>query len=85
MAHSDLELKVTPLHLFPISKAFLLFMFKSEFCPFSKLEHDRFTCPFAHNWQDFKRPFNPYLIAEQCMHWDKSKEIQDYLEGCPNG
>lgn len=48
-AHSDLELKIAPLHLMPIDENFLLFHFKSEFCPFSKINHDRFTCVFAHN------------------------------------
>ena len=60
---------------------FLLFEFKSVFCPFSKLEHDRYTCVYAHNWQDFKRPFSHELTPMMCKSWDKEKEILVYSEG----
>lgn len=85
LAHSDYELKINPLHLLPISKDFLLFFFKTEFCPFSKINHDRFTCVYAHNWQDYKRPFFNNLKPSPCKKWDKDKEILEYTEGCPLG
>lgn len=85
MAHSDHELKITPLHLIPIDKNFLLFLFKSEFCPFSKINHDRFKCVYAHNWQDFKRPFNEKIKPNVCKNWDKNKEILEYEQGCDRG
>jgi len=85
MAHSDLELKIVPLHLLPVDKNFLLFLFKSEFCPFSKINHDRFKCVYAHNWQDFKRPYKETLKAIVCKSWDKSKEILEYEQGCERG
>ena len=85
MAHSDLELKITPLHLIPIDKNFLFFLLKSEFCPFSKINHDRFKCVYAHNWQDFKRPFNDKIKPVICKNWDKNKEILEYTQGCENG
>ena len=81
LAHSDLELKIKPLHLLPVNNNFLLFEFKSVFCPFSKLEHDRYTCVYAHNWQDFKRPFFADLKPQMCKAWDKEKEILVYSEG----
>jgi hypothetical protein len=81
LAHSDLELKIKPLHLLPVNNNFLLFEFKSVFCPFSKLEHDRYTCVYAHNWQDFKRPFFHDLKPIMCKAWDKEKEILVYTEG----
>ena len=81
LAHSDLELKIKPLHLLPVNNNFLLFEFKSVFCPFSKLEHDRYTCVYAHNWQDFKRPFSEKLKPIMCKAWDKEKEILVYTEG----
>ena len=40
LAHSDYELKIKPLHLLPIDRNFLLFLLKTEFCPFSKIKHD---------------------------------------------
>lgn len=82
MAHSDLELKITPLHLLPVDKNFLLFSFKSEFCPFSKISHDRFKCVYAHNWQDFKRPFSEAIKPVPCKAWDRNKEIMEYDQGC---
>jgi hypothetical protein len=85
MAHSDLELKITPLHLLPVDKDFLLFSFKSEFCPFSKINHDRFKCVYAHNWQDYKRPYNSSLQQTLCKSWDKNKEILEYDQGCERG
>ena len=85
MAHSDFELKIVPLHLLPIDKNFLLFSFKSEFCPFSKISHDRFKCVYAHNWQDFKRPFAETIKAVPCKTWDRNKEIMEYEQGCERG
>jgi len=82
MAHSDMELKITPLHLLPVDKNFLLFRFKSEFCPFSKISHDRFKCVYAHNWQDYKRPYNSSIQPTLCKNWDKNKEILEYEQGC---
>lgn len=84
MAHSDLELKTKPLHLMKIDIDFLLFRFKSEFCPFGKISHDRFSCVYAHNWQDFKRPYHDYSF-EQCPHWDPERSIVRYEEMCPLG
>lgn len=85
LAHSDMELKIKPLHLMRIDRDFLLFHFKSEFCPFSKIEHDRFKCVYAHNWQDYKRPYNMSLKPVPCKNWDKEKEIIVYEEGCHQG
>ena len=85
LAHSDYELKITPLHLLPITKDFLLFYFKTEFCPFSKINHDRFTCVYAHNWQDYKRPFFKELKSIPCKKWDKDREVLEYQDGCPFG
>ena len=85
LAHGDMELKIKPLHLMRIDKDFLLFHFKSEYCPFSKIEHDRFKCVYAHNWQDYKRPFMMNLKAIPCKNWNKEKEIINYEEGCHEG
>lgn len=84
LAHSDLELKIKPLHLMKIDLEFLLFRFKSEFCPFGKLPHDRFICVYAHNWQDFKRPYRDYS-PEQCPHWNPENTLVRYEEACPLG
>lgn len=84
LAHSDQDLKIRPLHLMSIDLDFFLFHFKSEFCPFGKIEHNRFTCVYAHNWQDFKRPFRDYS-PEQCPHWSTDKTVVRYEDACPFG
>jgi hypothetical protein len=84
-AHSDYELKINPLHLLPVNRNFLLFLFKSEYCPFSKIDHDRFKCVYAHNWQDFKRPFKRSFVPINCHNWNTDKEIIIYEDGCPLG
>ncbi len=50
LAHSDQELKIKPLHIMKVDTDFLLFHLKTEFCPFSRIKHDRFSCVYAHNW-----------------------------------
>ncbi len=67
-----------------IDENFLLFNFKSEFCPFSKMNHDRFTCVYAHNWQDYKRPFFHNQKPIVCSYWNSEEEILRYEDGCPN-
>lgn len=49
-AHSEEELKIKLLHKMTIDIDFLLFHFKSEFCPFQKIQHDKFSCVYAHNY-----------------------------------
>lgn len=84
-AHSDMELLIKPLHLMRVDLNFLFFRFKSELCPFSWSSHNAFTCVYAHNWQDFKRPYFAELQAERCVHWKAKKHITEYLDACPNG
>ena len=83
--HSDLEAKFRPLHLLPIDRNFLFFYFKSEFCPYSWYSHNAFLCVYAHNWQDYKRPFFATLQPLSCPHWSKDAKITEYLQGCPQG
>ena len=83
--HSFEEAKFRPLHLMPIDRNFLFFHFKSEFCPYSWVTHHAFSCVYAHNWQDFKRPFNSSLKPISCPNWDKSSKLTEYEQGCPEG
>lgn len=82
--HSDRQLKSFPLHLVPENLEFMLFRFKSVFCPFWH-EHDKLKCVYAHNWQDFKRPFNSKLQPKSCPFWDRKKHLENYIEGCALG
>lgn len=83
--HSEAELKLRPLHLLPIDTNFFFFQFKSQFCPFSWQRHNAFTCVYAHNWQDFKRPYFSGQLAKPCPRWKDSARITEYLKGCPEG
>lgn len=83
--HANEEAKFRPLHLLPLDRNFLFFSFKSEFCPYSWLPHHAFSCVYAHNWQDFKRPYSPWIQPISCPRWSKESRIVDYEQGCPQG
>lgn len=84
-AHGDEELRLVPLHMFPIDYNFLLFLFKTQFCPFSWHRHDAFSCVYAHNWQDFKRPYFSGQLAIACPSWKNTSRISSYYDDCPDG
>lgn len=84
-AHSEAELRVAPLHLLPIDLSFLFFRLKSVFCPFSWEKHNTLSCVYAHNWQDFKRPFFAGQLPENCPDWVRDKIVLEYSDGCPRG
>ena len=83
--HANEEAKFRPLHLLPLDRNFLFFSFKSEFCPYSWLPHHAFSCVYAHNWQDFKRPYSPWIQPISCPRWSKESRIVEYEQGCPQG
>lgn len=84
-AHSDQELRLRPLHLLPIDADFMLFSFKSQFCPYSWQRHNAFTCVYAHNWQDFKRPYFKDQVPQLCPAWKDTSHVEDYAQNCPDG
>ena len=60
------------LHLMEQTEEFLLYYFKTEYCPFSN-SHNRNSCVYAHNVQDFRR--NPKEInykAIECQNWNRT-------------
>lgn len=84
-AHGERELKIRPLHLLPIDRNFMFFEFKSQFCPFSWQRHNGFSCVYAHNWQDFKRPYFYGQLPELCPDWKENEHIENYEDNCPRG
>lgn len=49
---------------------FYIFYFKTVSCPYNQIKHDKKQCPYAHNWQDFRRVPDIYNYApEVCEHW----------------
>ena len=85
LAHSEEELEIRILHHLKIDNDFLLYLFKSEFCPFNKFCPDKFKCVYAHNWQDFKRPFDYKIFPLPCKNWNKNLKLAFYVDGCENG
>lgn len=85
LAHSYLELKIPLLNFFEIDRDFLLFHFKTEFCPINLFEHDKFLCVYAHNYQDYRRKWSQDLIPQLCKSWDPNSRVEIYETGCPKG
>lgn len=85
LSHSDEELRIKPLHLMSIDLNFMYFFFKTVYCPFSWEKHNAFSCVYAHNWQDFKRPYFQNQISKICPNWPTKGLVLDYLAACPQG
>lgn len=85
LAHSFLELKIPLLNFFEIDRDFLLFHFKTEFCPFNLFEHDKFLCVYAHNFQDYRRKWSQELTPKVCKDWNPNTRVEVYESACPRG
>lgn len=84
-AHSEEELQADLTHNMIPDDDFFIFHFKTQFCPFNS-NHDRAACPYAHNWQDFRRDPSKYCYSpENCPLWDSTLKIGEYAEACPDG
>jgi len=84
-AHSHKELKVRLIHQMTKDQDFFMFYYKTEWCPFNK-EHNKAQCPYAHNYQDFRRKphlFN-YDCHSFCPNWRSDTFIAKYYQGCKN-
>lgn len=85
-SHSEEDIKIELIHNYVYDIDFYLFKYKTVNCPFNLLFHDKALCVYSHNWQDFRR--NPdiyYYEAVACPHWDITKMIYEYSQGCPQG
>lgn len=82
-AHNEAELTTELLYSEKTTDEFNMYKLKTLFCPFRQ-EHERSTCSYAHNVQDFRR--DPLLFKykpEDCPYWSKSDAIQEYEKaGC---
>ena len=83
-AHSEDEIRIELLEKMIQDDNFNLFLYKTVFCPNVK-EHDKSSCVYAHNYQDFRRDPKKYLYTkETCKDWVLTK-IPTYSEGkCKN-
>lgn len=61
---------------------FFIFHYKTLWCPFNYVKHDRSQCVYAHNWQDYRR--KPHLYNYEpvsCPSWNPNNFITKY-EAC---
>ena len=83
-AHNEGEIRTELLYKQKQDDNFNMTKLKTIFCPF-KNDHERSTCPYAHNVQDYRR--NPQLYhyePEECPYWKKTDSISSYEQaGCP--
>ena len=85
-AHSEEEIQIVLLHNYTYDKDFFVFHYKTQFCPFNFIEHNRSGCVYAHNWQDLRRaPHENRIYPAQCETWKEKEFLQHYSDGCPKG
>ena len=82
LAHSYKELKIHNLDNMEFTNDFLIYHYKSVFCPFSSKKHNKVECPYAHDWDDFKRPFFKNLKPTLCENWKSNKKEKKYNKKC---
>ena len=85
-AHSDQEIHLELLHKMKQDENFFIFRFKTVMCPFFNLKHDKGTCVYAHNFQDYRRrPDVFHYELKPCPYWKYDAYVHNYEEGCPYG
>ena len=82
-AHNEDEIKIDLLHNLKKDKKFYIEKYKTVFCPYI-YEHDRISCIYAHNPQDFRRDITKFNYNPvKCPKW-AHKPVYTYEEGkCP--
>lgn len=90
-AHSREELRVQLLtedeeNQFPDAMGCDFFMtkYKTLWCPVG-VQHDWLKCPYAHNYQDARRPVHIGYGAKLCPFWSKKQVHEEYSQRCPLG
>jgi hypothetical protein len=81
-AHAESEIKIALIHRMEMNEEFFINYFKTVLCPFTRT-HEKSTCVYSHNWQDYRRNPNNYVYRNSsCPKWNKQKTILNYKEGC---
>jgi hypothetical protein len=84
--HSERDIVITLIHNFLQDEDFFLFHYKTVWCPFNYINHDKGACVYAHNWQDFRRdPRKLNLEPVPCPSWNPTEHISNYDNACPQG
>jgi hypothetical protein len=82
-AHTEDELTIYPIHKMPQDEMFYMYYFKTVWCPFNE-DHNRASCVYAHNWQDFRRRPHIYSYRNKlCPNWKYNNFLCQYEDGCP--
>ena len=80
-AHNVGELKIIKLHTMEKTLDFFKYLYKTVYCPYNQ-NHDKSTCDYAHNVQDFRRdPRITNYKPEACKKWSPSTDISKYEDG----
>ena len=79
-AHSISQLKIPLIENIERNREFYILHYKTVFCPYNLISHDRATCCYAHNWQDYRRAVSNYT-SEICPDWDSRKFVKLYNDG----
>jgi len=79
-AHFDEELSCDLLHYMDFDDDFMIFKYKTEFCPFN-MEHNFEKCVYAHSWEDYRRniilfPYSNVACPNVEANDDNSFEIR---------
>lgn len=82
-AHSEDEIKIQLIHkLDQDNDEFYMRYYKTVWCPYNLVNHDKTSCVYAHNWQDFRRSFRDYdYEAKACQGWKVSEFVKLYEDG----
>lgn len=86
-AHNDEEIQIELIHTYKFDIDFFMFHYKTIWCPFNLINHDKSDCIYAHNWQDFRRrPDSNEYEPVACENWNMKATINSYeKDGCPKG
>ena len=82
-AHSEDEIKIQLIHkLDQENNEFYMRYYKTVWCPYNLVNHDKTSCVYAHNWQDFRRSHRDFdYEAKACQNWKVSQFVKIYEDG----
>lgn len=84
-AHNEKEIRIELIHKLNKDENFFIYFFKTILCPFNN-KHDKSTCVYSHNLQDYRRCPNKFVYDKKnCLMWDNKKTVLIYSDGCNKG
>lgn len=83
-AHSDQDIRIELIHSYKYDEDFYMFHYKTVWCPFDLIQHDKISCVYAHDCQDYRR--KPHLFSYEpviCQLWKPSELMTKGKDSCP--